>query len=169
MGNRELRYPSRRDDWRKLDCGRWVRSYERRAALHHRRWRSGKTAPTTQGAQVTMAAFEEIQVGQKACLRRVIREEDVVAFAEATGDRNPVHFDDDYAARTPFKGRIVHGMLTAGLISALLAGELPGPGTIYLEQHLRFLQPVRIGDAITADGSPVLDGEAVVLIPQLAR
>lgn len=93
--------------------------------------------------------FEEMTVGQSASYTRTVTEEDVLLFAAVSGDTNPVHLDEEFAAATQFKGRIAHGMYTAGLISAAIAMELPGPGTIYLGQELRFERPVRIGDTIT--------------------
>lgn len=131
-----------------------------------------------------------LSVGKHESLKRVITKEDVQFFARATGDFNPLHLDEEYARKTPFRGRIVHGLLTAGLISALLGNKLPGPGTVYLSQTLRFLSPVRIGDEITAtveiksieerriilkttctnhNGTVVLSGEAEVLIPRTAK
>ncbi|HLZ21325.1 MAG TPA: MaoC family dehydratase [Ktedonobacterales bacterium] len=89
-------------------------------------------------------------VGMAATRSRTITEADIVLYAGLTGDQNPIHLDADFAARSPFGGRIAHGMLTAGLISAVLGNDLPGPGAIYLAQSLRFLAPVRIGDTITA-------------------
>jgi 3-hydroxybutyryl-CoA dehydratase len=130
--------------------------------------------------------LEDLSVGQSAHRTRTVTEADIAAFAAVTGDENPVHMDEAYAATTPFKGRIAHGMLSAGYISAVLGVDLPGPGAIYLSQSLRFRRPVRIGDtvearvtvaAIDADkarvtletvcsvgGKPVVDGEAVVLV-----
>lgn len=124
-------------------------------------------------------------VGAGAQRTRVISENDVALFAQVSGDENPVHLDEEYAARSPFHGRIVHGMLTASLISAVLGNDLPGHGSIYLNQTLKFLAPVRIGDTITArveviatrpekrlvtlrtdclnqDGALVLTGEALI-------
>ncbi|MHA1331537.1 MAG: MaoC family dehydratase [Candidatus Hodarchaeales archaeon] len=88
-------------------------------------------------------------MGQTAEYNRTITEEDIVKFAEVSGDHNPVHMDEDYAKKTIFKGRIAHGMLSASFISTVLASKLPGPGTIYLKQELQFTRPVRIGDTIT--------------------
>jgi 3-hydroxybutyryl-CoA dehydratase len=128
------------------------------------------------------------RVGDRAELRRTISDEDVRAFAHITGDTNPVHLDDAFAASTRFGRRIAHGMLAAGVISALLATKLPGPGSIYLSQSLQFRAPVYLGDAITAfveikairsdkpvltlrtwcvndAGVTVLEGEAVLLAP----
>ena len=132
--------------------------------------------------------LEDLSVGQSAELVRVVAEADLVAFAQVTGDTNPVHLDADYAATTPFGGRIAHGMLSAGYISAVLGTTLPGPGAVYLSQSLAFKRPVRIGDEVTARatvtaidtakarvtlattclvrGKAVVDGEAVVLVPR---
>ena len=130
----------------------------------------------------------EFAVGQSAELIRTLTERDVMAFAEVTGDFNPVHVDADAAAASSFGERIVHGMLTASLFSALLAMKLPGPGAIYLSQSLRFLRPVKIYDTVTARveivsidiarrrltlatfvrnerGKNVIDGDAVVQLP----
>ena len=132
-------------------------------------------------------AFEDIKVGDEASLARTITEVHIVNYAGLTGDMNPVHLDETYAATTRFGKRIAHGMLTASLISALLANDLPGPGTVYLNQTLTFKAPVYIGNKITAtveltnyrnriatfkttvhnqDGVLVLEGEAVVLTPE---
>src|SRR5271170_4522447 len=92
--------------------------------------------------------LEDLSVGQSAARTRTVTEADIVAFAAVTGDENPVHMDEAYAAATPFKGRIAHGMLSAGYISAVLGVDLPGPGAIYLSQSLRFRRPVRIGDEV---------------------
>ena len=128
-----------------------------------------------------------LKVGDAAEMRKTIAEEDVRAFAELTGDRNPVHLDEEYAARTRFGRRIAHGMLGASLISAVLANELPGRGTVYLSQTLKFTAPVFLGDTVTARvvvkhvredkpvvtletvctnqrGERVVEGEAVVLV-----
>jgi 3-hydroxybutyryl-CoA dehydratase len=90
-------------------------------------------------------------VGDRAERRVVIGDQRLELFAQATGDRNPVHFDDAYAAGTRFGGRIAHGMLVGGVISALLASDLPGPGTVYLGQELRFRAPVRPGDEVRCE------------------
>ena len=93
--------------------------------------------------------YDEITIGQTATYSKLVQERDIQLFAAASGDVNPVHLDEDFAAGTLFKGRIAHGMLTGALISAALAMELPGPGTIYISQSLRFRLPVKIGDLIT--------------------
>ncbi len=92
----------------------------------------------------------EINIGDTAEFTKTITEADIVLFAGVTGDLNPAHVDQVWAEKTMFKGRIAHGMLSAGLISAVLGMQLPGPGAIYLSQELKFLAPVRIGDTITA-------------------
>ncbi|HZZ89052.1 MAG TPA: MaoC family dehydratase, partial [Caulobacteraceae bacterium] len=121
-------------------------------------------------------------------LKRTVQAGDLDAFAQVTGDTNPVHLDEAYAAGTAFKGRIAHGMLSAGYISAVLGTQLPGPGAIYLSQSLSFRRPVRIGDEVTAEvkvtaidaararvtfatqcvvgGKTVVEGEAVVVAPR---
>jgi len=93
--------------------------------------------------------YDEIAVGQEASYSKVVDEEGVKLFAALSGDVNPVHLDAEFAAGTMFKQRIAHGMFTGGLISAAIAMELPGPGTIYLGQELSFRAPVFIGDTIT--------------------
>lgn len=91
-----------------------------------------------------------LEVGQKATFSKTFSADDIAAFAEASGDRNPLHLDEAFAKESRFEGRIAHGMLVAGLISAVLGNQLPGPGTIYLGQELRFKEPVYVGDTITA-------------------
>ena len=124
-------------------------------------------------------------VGTRATRERTITDDDIVRFAEVSGDRNPVHLDADYAARSPFGQRIAHGFLVGSLISAAIGMDLPGPGSIYLGQTLKFVAPVYIGDTVTVsvevikvredkrlitlrtdcttqNGTSVLTGEAVV-------
>jgi 3-hydroxybutyryl-CoA dehydratase len=131
--------------------------------------------------------MRSIQPGDKASRATTITDEMIRAFAELTGDSNPVHLDDRYAAGTRFGRRIAHGMIAAGLISAALANDLPGPGTIYLSQTLHFKAAVFPGDTITTtvevkhvrpdkpivtlatvcrnqEQVVVLEGEAVVLV-----
>jgi 3-hydroxybutyryl-CoA dehydratase len=133
-------------------------------------------------------AITDFSIGQAAESTRTISEADVLAFAAVSGDFNPVHVDAAAAAQSPFGERIVHGMLTASLLSALVASELPGPGAIYLSQTLQFLRPVKLGDTVTAQvtvtaidatkrrltlatsvrnarGKNVVTGEAVVQLP----
>ena len=93
---------------------------------------------------------EDIEIGQSASYERTVAEKDIALFGEATGDMNPVHFDEAYAATTPFKTRIAHGMLTAGFFSTVLGTKLPGAGSIYVSQTLSFKAPVRIGDTVEA-------------------
>lgn len=131
--------------------------------------------------------IEDIEIGMVRSLRKVVTDQDIEMFAEVSTDRNPVHLDDDYARDTIFQGRIAHGMLTAGLISAVIGEQLPGHGTVYLGQELKFLAPVRPGDMVLAevevtgidnpkrrvtletrclvDGKKVLIGQAKVLAP----
>ncbi len=131
--------------------------------------------------------FAVLAIGQVAESTRVVTESDVILFAAITGDLNPVHVDADRAANSSFGQRIVHGMLTAGHLSALMAMQLPGPSAVYLSQSLQFVRPVHIGDAITSHvevvelieairhvrlatrcrnqrGKVVLDGEALILV-----
>jgi acyl dehydratase len=98
---------------------------------------------------LTNYTFDEITIGQRAEYSKRVEQRDIQLFAAVSGDVNPVHLDADYAAGTDFGERIAHGMLTGAFISAALALELPGPGTIYLSQTLRFRRPVKIGDTIT--------------------
>jgi 3-hydroxybutyryl-CoA dehydratase len=134
--------------------------------------------------------LEELSVGQSADLVRTVGEADIIAFAAVTGDNNPVHLDAEFAATTSFGERIAHGMLSAGYISAVIGTTLPGPGAIYLSQSLRFKRPVKIGDEVTAratiteidaakarvtlatvclvNGKPVVEGEALIMVPRKA-
>lgn len=131
--------------------------------------------------------IEDLEIGMIRSLTKVVTDRDIELFAEVSTDRNPVHLDEDYAQDTIFAGRIAHGMLTAGLVSAVIGEQLPGHGTVYLGQSLKFLAPVRPGDAVTAEvevtaidhakrrvtmdtrclvrGKKVLTGEATVLAP----
>ncbi len=133
--------------------------------------------------------IDELTVGEQASFSKTISESDVYLYAGITGDFNPAHIDEAYAQTTAFKTRIAHGMLTAGFISNLLGTRLPGPGSIYMSQNLKFLAPVTIGDTITAtvevieilpekkrvrmkticanqEGTIVLDGEALISPPR---
>ncbi len=94
--------------------------------------------------------FEDISIGMRESYRKEVKASDVVGFAEISGDRNPIHLSEHFAAQTPFGGRIAHGLYTASLISAVIGTRLPGPGAIYISQTLRFLAPVRIGDVVEA-------------------
>ena len=131
--------------------------------------------------------LEDLEIGMTRSLSKVITDKDIEMFAEVSTDHNPVHLDADYAAKTMFKGRIAHGMLSAGLISAVIGGLLPGHCTIYLGQSLKFLAPVRPGDEVVAEvkvvaidharrrvtlettcsvgDTTVIKGEALVLAP----
>jgi len=95
-------------------------------------------------------SIHELKIGDSAQISKTITEADIELFARATGDFNPVHLDQAYAEKTMFKGRIAHGLLSVGLLSSILGNILPGHGTIYLSQEVKFLAPVRIGDTITA-------------------
>lgn len=94
--------------------------------------------------------IHELRVGESASRSKTITETDVYLFAGITGDLNPAHVNEQTASLTPFGGRIAHGILSAGLISAVLGMQFPGPGTIYLGQELKFTRPVRFGDTVTA-------------------
>lgn len=131
--------------------------------------------------------IEDLEIGMVRYLQKQITDRDIELFAEVSTDRNPVHLDDNYARDTIFEGRIAHGMLTAGLISAVIGEQLPGHGTVYLGQSLRFMAPVRPGDMVRAEvtvtaidhanrrvtletlasvgKTVVLKGEALVLAP----
>jgi 3-hydroxybutyryl-CoA dehydratase len=102
-------------------------------------------------SQLNNYTYDEISIGQTASYSKAVTEQDIALFAAVSGDVNPVHLDEAFAATTQFKGRIAHGMLTGAFVSAALAMELPGPGTIYLGQTLRFRLPVKIGDIITVN------------------
>jgi len=94
-------------------------------------------------------AYEDIKVGDEASISRTITEAHIVAFSGLTGDNNPIHVDAQHAAQSMFGERVAHGMLVAGLISAVLGTDLPGPNSIYLGQDLKFTAPVKIGDTVT--------------------
>ena len=133
--------------------------------------------------------IEELHVGDKAEFSKTISESDIYLYAGITGDFNPAHINEAYAAKTFFKTRIAHGMLLGGFISAILGNQLPGPGTIYIRQELNFLRPVHIGETIIArveivevlpeknrirlkttcvnqDGILLVEGEAIVSPPR---
>ena len=140
------------------------------------------TLPPTQSLY-----FEDLSIGMRESYRKEVKSSDVVGFAEISGDRNPIHLSEHFAAKTPFGGRIAHGLYTASLISAVIGTRLPGPGAIYMSQTLKFLAPVRIGDIVEASveiielsekgnraklacqckvgDTVVLEGEALVKIP----
>jgi 3-hydroxybutyryl-CoA dehydratase len=94
--------------------------------------------------------IEDLSVGMSATFAKTITDADLLLFCAVSGDTNAMHTNEEFAAATPFGGRIAHGILTAGLISAAIAGKLPGPGAVYMEQSLRFLAPVRPGDTVHA-------------------
>jgi len=94
--------------------------------------------------------LEDLSVGMTSSFEKTILAKDIDAFAKITGDTNPVHLDEEYAATTPFKARIAHGMMSAGLISTVLGTQLPGPGCIYLDQQIKFRAPVFIDDTVVA-------------------
>lgn len=102
-------------------------------------------------AKLTNFTYEELTIGQSATYSKPVTECDIQLFAAVSGDVNPVHLDPEFAAGTAFGERIAHGMLTGAIISAAIALELPGPGTIYVGQQLRFRQAVKIGDTITVE------------------
>lgn len=95
-------------------------------------------------------SFDELNIGDSAEFSKTVTESDINLFAGITGDFNPVHVNNDYAEKSIFKGRIAHGILTAGFISTVLGTELPGPNSIYLGQELKFVAPVKVGDTVTA-------------------
>lgn len=135
--------------------------------------------------------IEDIQLGMSATFAKTITEADVVLFAAVSGDNNAIHINEEFAQTTAFKGRIAHGMLSASVISAAIAGRLPGPGTIYLGQNLRFRAPVRAGDTVhatvtvtemipekrrvtletvcTVAGKVVIEGDALVMATSCAQ
>lgn len=134
--------------------------------------------------------LEDLSVGMSSRFSKTLTDADIVMFSGVSGDTNPVHLDEEYAKTTIFKGRISHGMLSAGFISAVLGTKLPGPGCIYVSQSLRFKAPVRSGDTVTArvtvteiipeksraifrtqctvGDTVVIDGEATVMVPSRA-
>ena len=140
-----------------------------------------------QDGSTTGYFFEDLNDGMSAAFTKTVTDADIVKYAEISGDTNPVHLDADYAATTMFKERIAHGMLTAGFISAVFGTKLPGPGSIYVNQSLKFKAPVKIGDTVTAtvtvtgkvaekkfvtfstvctvNDKPVLSGEATLMVP----
>lgn len=134
---------------------------------------------------MTGKTVSQMQVGEKSSITKTVSESDVLRFAEITGDYNPFHVNEEYAKKTVFQGRIVHGLLLGGLISSVIGGSLPGPGSIYVSQGLRFLAPAKIGETLCVevivtkieieknrvhlqtfctnqDGKKVVEGEAVV-------
>lgn len=137
-------------------------------------------------SEVLSIPYDEIKIGDKASISKKVTDRDIELFAEVSLDENPIHLDEEFAKTSMFKQRIAHGMLSAGLISAVIGTQLPGVNTIYMSQSLKFVAPVFIGDEITAevevinkrddrnivtlkttvvnqDGKEVVNGEAVVL------
>lgn len=143
--------------------------------------------PAIDPRMVRVLCFEDLHVGMRETLMKSVMDTDVVGFAQLSGDDNPIHLCEDWAAGTRFGQRIAHGLYTASLISAVLGTRLPGPGAVYRAQTLNFHAPVKIGDVVTVivevielvpegrkvrlhcealvDGTIVLDGEAVVSVP----
>ncbi len=131
--------------------------------------------------------LEDLSIGMTATYARTVSEADIVMFAGASGDTNPIHFDEEFASASPFKGRIAHGMLTASFLSTVFGTKLPGPGCVYMTQNLKFTAPVRAGDTVvarvqideidlerkrvhficmcTVGGATVLKGDALIMVP----
>ncbi|ODN71601.1 MaoC family dehydratase [Methylobrevis pamukkalensis] len=140
--------------------------------------------------ETTSHFFEDLAVGMRETYLKTVLDSDVIGFAQISGDHNPIHLSEHFAAKSRFGGRIAHGLYTASLISAILGMRLPGPGAIYLSQTLKFRAPVRIGDVIAVsvevadlidkgarvllacearvDATIVLEGEATVMVPRRA-
>ena len=151
---------------------------------------SAPIKPAIDPRMLKLLAFEDLHVGMRESLLKTVMETDVIGFARVSGDDNPIHLCDVYAARSRFGERIAHGLYTASLISAVLGTRLPGPGAVYRSQTLAFHAPVKIGDVVTVtvevvelveqgrkvrlacearvDGRLVLDGEAIVSVPARA-
>lgn len=135
--------------------------------------------------------IEDLTTGMSASYGKTVSEADIVMFAGVSGDTNPVHLDQTFAEKTPFKTRIAHGMLSAGFISTVIGTKLPGPGAIYMSQTLRFKAPVKIGDTVTATctiteiipekkrailstvckvgDTVVIEGEALIMVPSRGK
>ncbi|MEQ8814390.1 MAG: MaoC family dehydratase [Thalassobaculum sp.] len=135
--------------------------------------------------------LEDLELGMRAEYERRVTEDMIESFAEVSGDFNPLHLDEDYAATTMFKGRIAHGMLSAAFISKVFGTVMPGKGSVYISQTLRFLAPVRIDDTVLTTvevtgidsekkrvsfksrckvgATVVIDGDALILVPSRAR
>ncbi|MBP6011168.1 MAG: MaoC family dehydratase [Alphaproteobacteria bacterium] len=135
--------------------------------------------------------IEDLTVGMSASYGKTITDADIVMFAGVSGDTNPVHLDQEFAAKTPFKTRIAHGMLSAGFISTVIGTKLPGPGSIYMSQTLRFKAPVKIGDTVQTTctiseiipdkrravlstickvgDTVVIEGEALIMVPSRGK
>jgi 3-hydroxybutyryl-CoA dehydratase len=150
-----------------------------------------RSTPVVDPRMLRTLAFEDLHIGMRESLMKAVMDSDVVGFARLSGDDNPLHLCDVYAAETRFGQRIAHGLYTASLISAVLGTRLPGPGAVYRSQTLNFHGPVKIGDVVevivevaeltpkgrivrlqceaSVDGKLVLDGEAVVSVPGRAK
>ena len=142
-------------------------------------------------AQIERHYIEDLKIGQSASYTRTITEADVQQFGAVSGDLNPLHFDEDYAKTTIFRGRIAHGMLSLSFVSTVLGTQLPGAGSIFMSSTVRFKAPVRIGDTVVArveltslvpeknfavfktqclvGQKVVIDGEATILIPSRGK
>lgn len=140
--------------------------------------------------EVNQYFLEDLEVGMTADYERVVTEDMIDSFADVSGDHNPLHLDEDYAKTTMFKGRIAHGILGAAFISKVFGTVMPGKGSVYISQSLRFIAPVRIGDTVTTTvevteinrekkrvsfhskcrvgRTVVIDGEAMILVPTRA-
>jgi Acyl dehydratase len=140
--------------------------------------------------EATSHFYEDLRLGMRETYLKTVLDSDVIGFAQISGDHNPIHLSEHFAAKTRFGGRIAHGLYTASLISAILGMRLPGPGAVYLSQTLKFKAPVRIGDVIAVsvevaeliekgarvrlacearvDATVVLEGEAMVMVPRRA-
>src|SRR5438067_13795105 len=149
---------------------------------------NARPQPTVDPRMLRLLGFEDLHVGMRESLMKTVMDSDVVGFARLSGDDNPIHLCDVYAAQTKFGQRIAHGLYAASLISAVLGTRLPGPGAVYRSQTLNFHAPVKIGDVVTVivevvelipegrrvrlkcealvDGHLVLDGEAMVSVPR---
>jgi 3-hydroxybutyryl-CoA dehydratase len=145
------------------------------------------------GTDMTATGYfiEDLTTGMSASFGKTVSEADIVMFAGVSGDTNPVHLDQTFAEKTPFKTRIAHGMLSAGFISTVIGTKLPGPGAIYMSQTLRFKAPVKIGDTVTATctiteiipekkravlstickvgDTVVIEGEALIMVPSRGK
>jgi len=140
--------------------------------------------------KMKVTKYEDIKMGQSAEITHTVTEEDITTFGDLSGDYNPLHFNEEWAKTTMFGGRIAHGILTAAYVSAAIGMHLPGPGSIYMGQSMKFLGPVRIGDTITArvevielndekervtlrttctnqDGNLILNGEALIKVMKM--
>ena len=138
-----------------------------------------------------MLHFDDLAIGMRETFLKTVQNEDVVGFAELSGDRNPIHLSEHFARKTRFGGRIVHGLYTASLISAVIGTRLPGPGAVYISQTLNFRGPVKIGDVVeisvevveltpagrrvrlrcecAVEGKIVLDGEGILSVPAASK